>query len=128
MLTQYFDSPIVKNVQHFGNVLSALVFPGIPQLVLLTKVDEACPLVKEDVRNVYNSGYIKEMVRIWGFYAEEKKCKRICCSVFIYYFWPQWKDNKLTSQSKSVLLPLCFNTNLRVLIFFSLSPSHYGVT
>ncbi|XP_037553883.1 interferon-induced protein 44 [Nematolebias whitei] len=39
---------------------------GIPQLVLLTKVDEACLLVKEDLRNVYKSEYIKETVQEVG--------------------------------------------------------------
>uniref|UniRef100_A0A3B3BCP1 TLDc domain-containing protein n=1 Tax=Oryzias melastigma TaxID=30732 RepID=A0A3B3BCP1_ORYME len=34
---------------------------GIPQLLLLTKIDEACALVREDIRNVYRSSYIKEL-------------------------------------------------------------------
>uniref|UniRef100_A0A3B3D314 TLDc domain-containing protein n=1 Tax=Oryzias melastigma TaxID=30732 RepID=A0A3B3D314_ORYME len=33
----------------------------VQQLVLLTKIDEACPLVKEDITNVYKSIYIKEL-------------------------------------------------------------------
>ncbi|XP_029286173.1 interferon-induced protein 44-like [Cottoperca gobio] len=36
---------------------------GIPQLVLMTQVDEVCPLVSQDIRNIYRSGYIKKMVR-----------------------------------------------------------------
>ncbi|XP_054459512.1 interferon-induced protein 44-like [Anoplopoma fimbria] len=36
---------------------------GIPQLVLMTKVDEACPLVSQDIRNIYKSGYIEEMMQ-----------------------------------------------------------------
>ncbi|XP_056334291.1 interferon-induced protein 44-like [Danio aesculapii] len=36
---------------------------GIPQLVLLTKVDEACPLVAEDLKNIYRSFYVNKMMQ-----------------------------------------------------------------
>ncbi|XP_048054389.1 interferon-induced protein 44-like [Megalobrama amblycephala] len=33
---------------------------GIPQVVIMTKVDEACPLVKNNLRKIYSSKKIKE--------------------------------------------------------------------
>uniref|UniRef100_A0A673L8Y6 TLDc domain-containing protein n=1 Tax=Sinocyclocheilus rhinocerous TaxID=307959 RepID=A0A673L8Y6_9TELE len=36
---------------------------SIPQLGLMTKVDEACPLVAEDLKNVYQSHYINKMMQ-----------------------------------------------------------------
>uniref|UniRef100_A0A7N8WQZ7 TLDc domain-containing protein n=1 Tax=Mastacembelus armatus TaxID=205130 RepID=A0A7N8WQZ7_9TELE len=36
---------------------------GVPQLVLMTKVDEACPFVAQDIKNIYKSSYIKEMMQ-----------------------------------------------------------------
>ncbi|XP_048851290.1 interferon-induced protein 44-like [Brienomyrus brachyistius] len=34
----------------------------VPLMVLLTKVDKACPLVEKDLKNVYRSCYIKELI------------------------------------------------------------------
>ncbi|XP_056112486.1 interferon-induced protein 44-like isoform X4 [Rhinichthys klamathensis goyatoka] len=36
---------------------------GIAQIVLMTKVDEACPLVEEDLQSIYASSYIKTKVQ-----------------------------------------------------------------
>ncbi|XP_040926598.1 interferon-induced protein 44-like isoform X1 [Betta splendens] len=49
--------------EKLNDIRTTVDLMGIPQLVLLTKVDEACPLVKENVRKVYKSIYIKEMVQ-----------------------------------------------------------------
>ncbi|TKS86861.1 Interferon-induced protein 44 [Collichthys lucidus] len=36
---------------------------GLPQILLMTKIDEACPLVAEDLKNVYRSVYIEKKAR-----------------------------------------------------------------
>ncbi|ROI62453.1 Interferon-induced protein 44 [Anabarilius grahami] len=37
---------------------------GIPQVVIMTKVDEACPLVKNDLKKIYSSKKIKEKMEM----------------------------------------------------------------
>ncbi|XP_035509984.1 interferon-induced protein 44-like [Morone saxatilis] len=52
-----------KLEEKLGAIRRKVNLMGIPQLVLMTKVDEACPFVSEDIRNIYRSSYIKEMMQ-----------------------------------------------------------------
>ncbi|XP_056151993.1 interferon-induced protein 44-like [Lampris incognitus] len=47
-----------KVLERFATIRKKTNQLGIPQLVLMTKVDKACPLVAKDLRNVYLSDYI----------------------------------------------------------------------
>lgn len=52
-----------KIVEKFAAIRKKTNQIGIPQLVLMTKVDEACPLVSEDLQNVYMSHYIQRKIQ-----------------------------------------------------------------
>ncbi|KTG04065.1 hypothetical protein cypCar_00043983 [Cyprinus carpio] len=45
-----------------GQILSQNV--GIPQVIVMTKVDEVCPLVKKDLRKMFTSKKIKEKMEL----------------------------------------------------------------
>ncbi|XP_034149562.1 interferon-induced protein 44-like [Esox lucius] len=48
-----------KLLEKLAAIRKSVTLLGVPQLVVLTKVDEACPWVADDLRNVYESQYIK---------------------------------------------------------------------
>ncbi|KAM6913493.1 interferon-induced protein 44-like [Lycodopsis pacificus] len=50
---------VVKNLREVRLAAAKL---GIPQLAILTKVDEACPQAKEDINETYRIKYLKEQV------------------------------------------------------------------
>lgn len=45
---------------------------GIPQVVIMTMIDQVCPLVKKDLRNVYKSKKIKKKVS-WLFLGVKRR-------------------------------------------------------
>nr|XP_055074086.1 interferon-induced protein 44-like isoform X2 [Misgurnus anguillicaudatus]XP_055074087.1 interferon-induced protein 44-like isoform X2 [Misgurnus anguillicaudatus] len=52
-----------KLVEKLAAIRTKVNSLGVPQIVLMTKIDEACPLVQEDLQKVYVSSYIEKKVQ-----------------------------------------------------------------
>uniref|UniRef100_A0A8C4SV11 Interferon-induced protein 44-like n=1 Tax=Erpetoichthys calabaricus TaxID=27687 RepID=A0A8C4SV11_ERPCA len=58
--TSCISDTVVKKIT--DDIRPKAIQLGIPMLVLMTKIDEACMIVKKDLQKVYNSKYIEEQV------------------------------------------------------------------
>ncbi|CAN9498529.1 unnamed protein product [Ophioblennius macclurei] len=61
-ITEIKDSTLTKMME----IREAARDLGIPQLLIVTKVDQACPETKKNLQNVYRSKYIKEKMEEFG--------------------------------------------------------------
>ncbi|CAM4502786.1 unnamed protein product [Leuciscus chuanchicus] len=60
-LFQFTDDKLIDKLKIIRQRISD---EGIPQVVVMTKVDETCPLVKENLRKMYTSKKIKEKMEM----------------------------------------------------------------
>ncbi|XP_052400731.1 interferon-induced protein 44-like [Carassius gibelio] len=58
---QYTDDRLIDKLKVIRKRISE---KGIPQVVVMTKVDEACPLVNKDLKKIYSSNKIKEKMEL----------------------------------------------------------------
>uniref|UniRef100_A0A8C2F2V8 Interferon-induced protein 44-like n=1 Tax=Cyprinus carpio TaxID=7962 RepID=A0A8C2F2V8_CYPCA len=54
------NEEVFKKIRYIRENASSL---EIPQVIIMTKVDEACPLVRDNLRNIYTSKKIKEKMQ-----------------------------------------------------------------